>query len=193
MIEKTNSESATVPAWVDSVKKDPGFPMTRLRYFALEVRDPLPGGGLPDMPGDLLLLVSSLSAIVQGPDRDRERFTSADDFMELFARVRKDGRFSLSSPTLWLPNTVFPAEPPVRRGAVYRLPRDLFRAGLLFRSGRVSRRHLSAAATARPVFSPDETAALAAYSRRQIDLAKKSYHLRKDAGNYLHWIGETKE
>jgi hypothetical protein len=193
MIEKTNSESDTVPAWVDSVKKDPGFPMTRLRYLALEARDPLPDGGLPDMPGDLMLLVSSLSAIVQGPDRDRERFTNADDLRELFARIRKDGRFSLSSPTLWLPNTVFPAEPPVRRGAVYRLSRDLLRAGLLFRSGRISRRQLSATAVTRPVFSPNETAALAAWSKRQIDLARKSYQLRKDAGKYLNWAGETKE
>jgi hypothetical protein len=167
--------------------------MTRLRYLALEARDPLPGASLPDMPGDLMLLVSSLSAIVQGPGRNKERFTSADDLTELFSRIRKDGRFSLSSPTLWLPNTVFPAEPPVRRGAVYRLPGDLLRAGLLFRSGRISRQQLSAAASTPPVFSPDETAALAAWSKRQIDLARKSYQVRKDAGKYLNWAGETKE
>ena len=193
MIEKTNSKSATVPTWVDSVKKDPGFPMTRLRYLALEARDPLPTGGMPNLPGDLLLLVSSLSVIVQGLDRDRKHFTRADDLIELFARIRKDGRFSLYSPTLWLPNTVFPAEPPVRRSAVYRLPLDLFRAGLLFRSGRISRRQLIAATLGRPVFSPNETKALAAWSKRKIDMARKSYQQRKDAGKYLHWAGETNE
>jgi hypothetical protein len=190
MYEKTNSGSATVPVWIDSVKKDPKFPMTRLRYLVLEARDPLPGRGVPDMPGDLPLLVSRLSAVVQGPDRDRMRFKSADDLTELFARVRKDGQFSLSFPSLWLPNTIFPSKPPVRRGAVYRLTQDLFRAGLMFRSGLISQQQLASATSSRPVFSPDETAALAAWSKRQIELAKDSYKRRKDVGKYLHWKGE---
>jgi hypothetical protein len=177
----------TVPVIVDDVKRYPDFHMTRLTYFSIECDEPAPGWTLELDRARVPFLMMGLSGIVLRPTGARARFDEPDAFRDLFDLVEQHEALYVDVNDVWLPNGCFEGMR-VGRGDVFRVGVRLFARALAYRSNRETTERFEAEAIdlrgeIEP--SPAEADAFRAWSRSQIDDARRVYHEDEDAA--LPW------
>ncbi len=178
----------SVPMWIDAVKSDGGFEMTRLSYFSAEADEPIGDQALYPTQSEMPVLVHGLTCAICHPDMRRGNFESAGDIEEMFERVEGSGEFSIETPDLWLPNELLFSKHTPKRGDVYRVDKGLFAAALRFRSGRTTEKEFReecAKVRRKPAYSAHETRVIAEWSEMQVQVARETYQEEKDSGNYM--------
>ena len=166
---------AAVPVVVDAIKQQDDFSMTRCSYFCVQSETPLLPGTLRMYAPDGPVVMMNLTAVIVAPAADRNRFTSAGEFRDLFEYVEKDDELYIDTNDIWLPNSLFGKRMP-KRGGVYRVGAALFVQALRHRNEQISD-SLYLAQTGglqqELLFSEEETAALSQWSIIEIDLIRK--------------------
>lgn len=163
-----------IPVVVDAIKQQNDFSMTRCSYFCIQSEAPLLPGTLSLYAPDVPVVMMNLTAIIVAPAADKNRFTSAGEFRDLFEYVEKDDELYIDTNDIWLPNTLFGDRLP-KRGSVYRVGTAIFSQALRYRNEEISDSLYLAETDGMQqelLLSEEETAALSQWSESEIDLIR---------------------
>jgi len=126
MKNREEHNNKTIPVFVDSVKKNDQFKMTRLIFFSISYdRDrinwiyTLIRKGIP-------FIQVGIHCIVYKPLGEEKKFTSTKGIRELFSKIRGES-FLIDTGHIFIPNHYFKILP--MRGEVYRLELHVFLKG----------------------------------------------------------------
>ncbi len=178
----------TIPMWIDDVKKEGGFKMTRLSYFVAEAEGVLDDWTLTLGGMDVSFVLCGISAAICCPNTSKQEFESPKDIDTLIDKLEGDALFSVETPDIWIPNKLFGARHIPKRGDVYRVEKELFGAALRFRTGRTTLAKFTVECSSskqKPRYSPGETEVFAAWGVEQLEVAKKQYDASKAAGHFM--------
>jgi hypothetical protein len=190
MVAKMETTSASVPVFVDDVKRLPGFEMARCAYFLIECEDPAPEVGLTLQDVALPLLIVGMSAVVHRPV-DGELFDSPERIDALFELIERVETLRVDSSNIWLPNFLLRYEGRRQeRAHVYRIGLELFAAAYRHWDRRLSEeafieRCREESKSCR--HSPVETETFAQWTALQIAGARENYTLQKERNQVLEW------
>lgn len=160
-----------IPVVVDAIKQQDDFSMTRCSYFCIQSEAPLFPGTLNLHAPDVPVVMMNLTAIIIAPTAAMNRFTSPEEFRDLFEYVEHDDEVYIDTNDIWLPNSLFGKRMP-KRGSVYRVGSDLFVQALRYRNEEISDfLYLTQTDGMQKelFFSEEETAALSQWSESEID------------------------
>jgi len=173
---------ATIPVIVDDVKFQPGFAVTRCRYYAIACDIPAPAWVQFPERARLPFLLVGLSGIIYKPLGQKRLFNTSDRIEALFDAVDSDPEMYIDSNDIWLPNLLFEraGEANPRRGQVWRISTSLFTLADQARRERLTIEKLEEACTTLEGdalrFSPSETRGFRAWGQAQIAKASRIYH-----------------
>ncbi|MDX1600976.1 MAG: hypothetical protein R3191_05630 [Anaerolineales bacterium] len=138
-----------IPVMLDDVKELGEFRMTRCTFFRIEA-----GAAVVDYVAKLRGLgvpftIFGSTSVVDRPSSKTSQFESPAQIEALFDRIEGVEGLVVETSHLWFPNSLFYAEThdqieapdqreTMRRGAVWRVARDLFALGLQFRRELIS-------------------------------------------------------
>jgi len=175
-ISSVSISQISVPILIDDLKKYDTFQMTRCTYFSIECDVPSPGWQLGMENQTIPFLMFGLFGIVFKPFEKSPIFLSPDSIDSLFNTIEENPSLFIDTNDIWLPNKIFPSSP--KRGEVYRVDYDLFKAAYLFREYKMSEdkfleicRELGKGVR----YSPEETESFRGWAERQIEKAKRLY------------------
>ena len=163
-----------IPVVVDAIKQQDDFSMTRCAYFCIQSEAALLSGSLNIHAPNVPVVMINLTAIIIAPAADKNRFTSAGEFRDLFEHVEKDDELYIDTNDIWLPNSLFGKRVP-KRGSVYRIGTALFVQALRYRNEEISDALYLAQTDGMQqelLLSEEETAALSQWSETEIDLIR---------------------
>jgi len=163
-----------IPVVVDAIKQRDEFSMARCSYFCIQSETPLLPGTLSMYAPDVPVVMMNLTAIIIAPAADKNRFTSAGEFRDLFERVEKDDELYIDTNDIWMPNSLFGKKMP-KRGSVYRIGTALFVQALRYRNEEISDSLYLAQTDGMQqelLFSAEETAVLSQWSEIEINLIR---------------------
>ncbi len=178
----------SVPVVVDSVKRDPAFPMTRCNYLTIQCDEPADGWTIAFEGEPLPFLMLGLTGIITSPF-DGDTFEDPSQLDDLFARVERNETLYVDVDDIWLPNDLLATEPHTSLpGSVIRLGIEPFRLAYRYRDGRLGDdafRTGIARYREEARFSAVETETLKAWHWGQIEHARSLYYARKKLGGVL--------
>jgi hypothetical protein len=180
-VKKTRS----VPVIIDSVRKDPDFPIVRCSFFTIENDMPSPDWRMTLSNYRVSFHLLGLSGVIWRPMKGMT-FNNPAQINELFEIVERDPELHIGVLDIWFPDWLFDKH--VRRGDVYRVTEDLFRMGYLFRRDRISKEEfLEYCHRFRDTLriSARETESFRRWSAMQIESAKGAYPKNRDLA--LKW------
>jgi len=166
----------SVPLLIDDTKKYDTFQMARCTYFSIECDVPSPGWQLGIGSEPIPFLMFGLSGIVFKPFGKDPIFPSPDSIDSLFNTIEENPSLFIDTNDIWLPNEIFPLSP--KRGEVYRVDYDLFKAAYLFREDKISENKflkICRELKGRVHYSPEESESFIGWAKRQIAEAKDRY------------------
>jgi hypothetical protein len=183
-------DGITVPLMVDDVKSHPEFAFSRCSYFTIECDVPAPGWELTMEDARIPFLMIGLSGIIYCPFGKSAIFRSPGEIESLFETIEQDGRLSVGTADLWLPNAVMKGILPDRkpRGVSFRVGQELFRRALAFRLDRIPQDQFEDMVldmSQELTYSEEEDRAFLEWRQKQVDLAKEQY--RKTEEHALKW------
>jgi hypothetical protein len=167
-------DEVTVPVLVDAVRDTPAGELVRCLYYCVESVKPSAGWRL-DLGGERIPLVFvGFSGVITRPPR-RTAFKRPESIDSLFDRIENDDQFSVELGHVWIARESFSENP--ERGQVYRIPLDLFSAGLLYAEERMPLDkfgHLTMSRGPRLAPSRDETKAFTGWQKEQLERAGRT-------------------
>jgi hypothetical protein len=194
------SERTFIPVAVDAMRPIDGEDMVRVTYFAITTDAPgtvwevelpalaqLQGVGVLGMAG---IVYSAMQTTLEaGPDERGQLFTDPDQITAIFSLEGPGSPFSIQVEDVWMPRSWFddapawedPSGPPaadagLERGEVYRVGVGAFREAYRFTAGDLGIELLREVdVTGQVLWSPLETAAVAAWSQGQIEIAREAF------------------
>lgn len=170
-----DDRSVTVPVIVDSVKQIERFNRSRCVYFRAEYDDVAAAAPRAGVRKGMLPLWDQGALLVK-PLRG-DRFRNVGMIERLFKRC-EDNDMLVTQGHVWVPNRLLHKDPgKILRGAVYRLPYNLFlECERLGSEERLEDGVNSSRKKERPELCPDETESFRKWGQKQIRAAKKQYH-----------------
>jgi len=123
----------TVPVFVDSVKRNEGFEMTRCSYFEVSAEDPQPGWRLGLQDGGVEFLLLGMSGIIMSPVGGGI-FQAPDQIDALYEALDRAG-LSIRTGSIFVPNALCPAHQVEFYGSVLRVDIKIFSMAYHHKSG----------------------------------------------------------
>ncbi len=133
----TNRTVYEIPLIVDTVVKNPEFPLVRCNYLSVECDSPKDGWHLTIRGVQLPILMLGLVCIITRPFR-QNRFATVRSIDEMYTLIQREAGLLINVDDVWLPLFLFRNNPPLN-GQVYRVTVALFNSALSFREGRMGR------------------------------------------------------
>ncbi len=171
----------TIPLIVDDVKDLPDFPMTRLNYFSVETLDYLSELMISHSSLEMPVIVIDLQGVITST-RDHSIFSSKELIQSLIDSIDDTEELFVDINDVWLPNIILRKK--LERGDLIRIPKELFRLALAYRSDNMPYKDFlsSAAVFSREIEESElEEKAFKEWASEQIRFAKKIYHLKDDS------------
>ncbi len=128
-------ESVTAPVFVDSVKKDKDFKMTRLSFLVIDYEDDQINWNKELEERKIPFITMGPYCVVYRPFGKKEKFHSKDMIKNLFNQI-EDENFLIESNYIWIPNYLLKSEP--KRGDVYRVNIPLLMKGYQYANNKIS-------------------------------------------------------
>ncbi len=184
---QTDPPRGGIPIFVDSMKKNPDFLMTRCNYLTLERDEPARGKFFRDSDEFLNLFLLGFEGIVQKPF-DAQLFDAPELIEDLFHQTEEAG-LNINIDDIWLPNFLLEGQDSeVSPGDTYRIRYELFLEAYRFRDGQIDKEYFLERCRELDtpvVFSESETEAFKAWHQQEIDTAFEIYP--KNATYELSW------
>ena len=128
-------EYVTAPVFVDSMKKDRDFKMTRLSFLVIDYEDDQINWNKELERRKIPFITMGPYCVVCKPFGKKEKFHSKDMIKNLFNQI-EDENFLIESNYIWLPNNLLKREP--KRGDVYRVNIPLLMKGYQYSNNKIS-------------------------------------------------------
>lgn len=180
---REDEHAHSIPVILDDVKKYRDFEMARCTYFNIECDAPSPGWSMGPAERGIPFYLLGLTGVIWKPFGEKDFFDSVDLIDELFHAIEEDPSLYVDTNEVWLPNILFkPAA--LKRGNVFRVRDDLFRAAYSFSADRISKEKFlsfcgSLVEGGRPAdvvrHSEKETETFRDWEKEQIRIAKDTY------------------
>ena len=176
----------TIPLIVDDVKDQPEFQMTRLTYFSVETIDYLAELEISYEKLAIPVTVIDLQGIITST-RNRSEFSTGRSIEKLFDSIDDTGGLFVDTNDIWLPNVLFKKK--MHRGDLIRIPKELFKLALAYRSDSLSYPDFASYASeyaAEILESEKEEQAFKKWARKQIGYSIEVYN-KKDKSVKLEY------
>jgi hypothetical protein len=174
-------EQSTIPIFIDSIKKEPGFKMTRCNFIILHNKDVFEKIlCASENPNNILFgFVFDLKVIIS---KELNELVKIED---LFEQI--DERWSWDMSYIWLPNYLFKK---AKDDEVYRIELNLFRLAINFKKENITLEEFTDLSKKFQVMeSPKETNAFLEWNEKQISLAKDEYKRTMNKKPYMKYLG----
>ena len=186
-INQLNTNSATIPIVVDSVKNLNAYEMTRCTYFSIESIESSPGWILHSDDIDINFFMTGLSGVITSPQDDGLLFDTQDKLDHLFNAIDEHNNLYVDVNDVWLPNELFKEKKHTdpERGDVFRIGHELFKLAYTLKEEantdeyflhRINQLEIPKTL----IFSEQETSELSKWNLNQIKINKVHYHERSE-------------
>lgn len=176
----------TIPIMIDDVKMYKKFKMTRCTYFSIESDNPLSNWTLTLGENKIPFYLLGLSGIICTPGPEDYYFSTLQKIEKLFDTIEGHHSLYIDINDIWFPNFLFNDNN--QRGSIYRIPKELFSVGMLYRDDLIAMQKFTSMSkefNKSVKYSPKETEAFKEWSINQIDKAIELYHGKPELA--LEW------
>lgn len=183
-MEKTLTEShLNIPVIIDDVKDEGDFKMSRCTYFSIASTLLSFDQSFELLEEKIPYLMVGVTGVISQPSKKSPFFDNPKKITEFFDAVEEEKPdFYVDINDIWLPNFAFGETEP-KRGKVFRISPDLFRAAFRFQNEQITEEDfldICEKMNSQAQFSPKETEAFSVWGKLQIKGARDHYHTNKD-------------
>ncbi|MFC1705910.1 hypothetical protein ACFL59_03695 [Planctomycetota bacterium] len=170
----------TIPVIVDDTRRLDDLPTTRCRYYSIGCTDPTAAWFTTSEGKTFRFMLLGLSGIIYKPLGRARLFLSSDRIEALFEAIETASELFVDANHVWIPSVVLAQTPRSEpaRGEVWRISDELFRMAERYANDEIDAKHYHSACheLRNPAtLSAKETAAFSAWSREQVEAARRHY------------------